>query len=1717
MADNSSDKAAEFATIQSINLARLEAGEVKAVIALLEGLSGDLVGVLEKNKGSIEKQQKIATVKAAADKTIAAHYAEIAKKNQETLEGVAANQSKAAAEQVNAAIGGGAFGGVKVFDPVLDAQQWNQLAKKTKVFGHSSRHWWEGQKVDLQDKFIAQIRQGYALGEDVETLSRRIRGTKANSYKDGVMNVKKHEAAALVRSSVQTISNEARMASFTKMKPAVKGIEWTATLDSRTTPVCRALDGKQWTLDKKPVGHDKNFPGATAHWNCRSTQIPVLASWQELSGKKIPAIGTATLQAKVNEKLAAKGWSKEKIAKATVRARASQDGQVSSNKDFDKWLMGKPKEFQRKLLGPTRAELWWKNDLTMADLVDQSGRPLTIQQLEEAIASGELPAETEGTKFDPLPPGAVEPYTDPDKAVKLQTRAVAKLEEIINNPAGQTVLAGYVKKVMTENPDLSPAEQLAKAEALTAEKKLQSQKTSALAKAKKKILDGKEPTPGQQKFIDGLSYEEKQAFWEAIDDAKKASSGQLFKDALAAIDDEGIVQGSEAFKKSLFETLDSDQTMQLVQAMESIKKEFFEQTKNDLSGQIDGLSFISDDPFEAAMTAKANKAKFDKLPPEIQQELKLQSWQLQTKKLKGDLETILKDEVDPLGTLMQNSKSKAAFDNLPPDLQQQVTTTAQVIKFENEAKEDLIKLQKDPFGKEAVEQVKKTLGDDASPSDIFGQAEELKAGLLVKDMAEQALTAKNKSAMSKALEDMLPGLKVKDYKDATSLQSAIYQYATDLQDLDDIENLHGAQAQIAKQIQETKTKSSALAKAKKKLANGEKPTPGQQKYIDELDPAEKKAFDEQVEEAAYKVAVEKAKPPGAPADWFDQFLAAGQETAGTPGTPKLTPKPAAEPIAPPVGESGPSGLQVSNVASLEKIMDLSGSTRPYLAKDPVTGKKYVVKTTDRGLDVQHLKNEAITDAVYRAAGARVPASTVITEGGKTYKVAEFIEGGDTLSNWKSGKSPADVQKIFQEAQQNFVADALFANWDAAGASFDNMFVAGGKLYRIDNGGGLGWRAQGGEKSSFFANSGEITELKTLRDPSKAPIMSQIMKGISQAEIEEQSMNLLSRRESIMLAAADLPKRDRDALERRFDWLEKQLPKREKPTPEKKAQIRRAIEGIPDDIEPIVKQYRINGASVQIGTTDIEDTQALVWREIDLNGNPVTVMQTKVTSEGARKINRKMKPEFDKAEAAKTVAAAPVPGLHPKDSFTAPLISTAKTLFTHADDNQPNSGTIAAFMDKGKQLAEMAKSGTPEEKDLAAHYLPFWEKLKDTVDNLESKTKAEIGAAFPPGSISQWYFNPSKYKKKEEAPQPKTTRKVEKIQTFQARANNFDRANAKNEPGVAMQFDLERGGYKIKTDDGVEISFADRGDTVTTQGGLALQGTTVVRVPGEPSAANVQRAIEELGSLGADVTPPSKSYKEYLAARRTAALHLDTDSAKWKAVEQIKDEDERSKAAKKFLKDQYGADFPQEGSQHYRDAVDGRTNGDGSGWRKFSRVDGYTPETFKDLVLIHNSTKGLESAVKGMLESGREATSTMGRVQKGVNVGATGGQSSGTDTSYGSSSYLFTRLRPANTKERGQLVFKSKNLMRVDTISYPGDYWGKLSRLNERASSLEDYKKFSKNGANETLFKNGLDLMTDLERINAATPQEKTNLIKIFHDAGITELADGRKIVDIIQY
>lgn len=325
---------------------------------------------------------------------IKAAYTAIGEEQLTALERVAVNEDAWARGAMNKAVG------VKIFTKAIDPLVLQEIARGRILEGHPLESWWQRQSNNLRQAFTGQVSNGILLGETSAQIAARIVGDLTGpNPTPGLKKKAQNQATALARTSVMAVGNGARIESFRHLE-TVKGIEWLATLDGRTTLICIGLDGKKWRFpDMAPIGHDKKFPGTVAHIQCRSTQTAVTYSWEELSGKKLKSLRNKDIQQAITDELEADGADERTIAGAIAGARASMDGPVSSTHTFETWAQTKPAEFVASVIGPGRYELWNAGKITFNDLTDQNNRPLTIAQLESATTNGTVPPETLGVSF----------------------------------------------------------------------------------------------------------------------------------------------------------------------------------------------------------------------------------------------------------------------------------------------------------------------------------------------------------------------------------------------------------------------------------------------------------------------------------------------------------------------------------------------------------------------------------------------------------------------------------------------------------------------------------------------------------------------------------------------------------------------------------------------------------------------------------------------------------------------------------------------------------------------------------------------------------------------------------------------------------------------------------------------------------------------------------------------------------------------------------------------------------------------------------------------------------------------------------------------------------------------------------------------------------------------------------------------------------------------
>jgi SPP1 gp7 family putative phage head morphogenesis protein len=211
----------------------------------------------------------------------------------------------------------------------------------------------EASKARLIRRTIAD---GYVQNRTTDQIIRDLRGTRENKYRDGILEVTRREAAAVVRTA---LSHTAQFAKdkFTEENEDILGnLQWLSTLDARTTPECQVRDGKVYTLDHKPVDHEYPWgagPGRL-HWQCRSTYVQLTKSWKELGVD---------------------------IEEFDVGDRASMDGQVPGKTDYETWLADQSPARQVQVLGATRAKLFSEGGLTFEELRNARGEDLTLDEL----------------------------------------------------------------------------------------------------------------------------------------------------------------------------------------------------------------------------------------------------------------------------------------------------------------------------------------------------------------------------------------------------------------------------------------------------------------------------------------------------------------------------------------------------------------------------------------------------------------------------------------------------------------------------------------------------------------------------------------------------------------------------------------------------------------------------------------------------------------------------------------------------------------------------------------------------------------------------------------------------------------------------------------------------------------------------------------------------------------------------------------------------------------------------------------------------------------------------------------------------------------------------------------------------------------------------------------------------------------------------------------
>jgi SPP1 gp7 family putative phage head morphogenesis protein len=224
---------------------------------------------------------------------------------------------------------------------------------------------WNTVSLSERKRLEAVIRNGIAQGLDEKAIALSLR-------KGNVFDISMNQSLGLVRTAMTSVRSQTDHEVYKANEKVLKGWQYVAVLDSRTTPICRHRDGHVY-----PISDVSHLP--PAHFHCRSTTVPIVKSYNDL--------GSLENIAQIR---------KRNLEGLTAKQIAYYDGQSPLKESYSEWLQRQPTEVQLRHLGDTtRLNMFRSGQLTVDKFTSPAGKEVGIAELRRMTTSGiGLPSDT---------------------------------------------------------------------------------------------------------------------------------------------------------------------------------------------------------------------------------------------------------------------------------------------------------------------------------------------------------------------------------------------------------------------------------------------------------------------------------------------------------------------------------------------------------------------------------------------------------------------------------------------------------------------------------------------------------------------------------------------------------------------------------------------------------------------------------------------------------------------------------------------------------------------------------------------------------------------------------------------------------------------------------------------------------------------------------------------------------------------------------------------------------------------------------------------------------------------------------------------------------------------------------------------------------------------------------------------------------------------------
>lgn len=317
---------------------RFQSSAEKAYIASLDNALTIILGKLAKIE-SVDEVKRLNALKSLVEKEISGLYEDIKPYVKEDMEGFAQFDYKTQFNYLNetaslgytfAAIPKDTIKQILSFDDVM------VLNGKGYTLNELFKNAGSGQV----EKYKQIISGGLAANDGYSNIAKSLKEAGAES----TLNMR-----TLVQTAVGEARDSANIYTYDDVfADVIIGWKSVATLDSRTSLQCAALDGVRYMRPKYSYKAIPNRP--KRHFNCRSILKP------------ITTFDTVTERPE----------------------NGDNTGQVKSNVKFEQWFPTQSEKFQKEYLGDARYKLYKEERLSIKSFVDvKDGRRFTIKELNE--------------------------------------------------------------------------------------------------------------------------------------------------------------------------------------------------------------------------------------------------------------------------------------------------------------------------------------------------------------------------------------------------------------------------------------------------------------------------------------------------------------------------------------------------------------------------------------------------------------------------------------------------------------------------------------------------------------------------------------------------------------------------------------------------------------------------------------------------------------------------------------------------------------------------------------------------------------------------------------------------------------------------------------------------------------------------------------------------------------------------------------------------------------------------------------------------------------------------------------------------------------------------------------------------------------------------------------------------------------------------------------